>query len=390
MNDKQIKCVIKNPKSIETGFFSSNYIIYEIVTEELQWIVRRRYSDFEWLRNTIVKLFPRLFVPPLPSKKIGSRRFEVDFVEKRMNFLQKFIDSLLENETFKASEALTCFLSMSDRSQFEYKIRELTSYIPSPLVEENKTISGKISVIDDENNEKYYVNIYNYFRLHYQILDRLNYNMKNFYFNMATACITLENVQKDFETLHLLNSRVLMKEEITKSYEELGIFFKNWKRILFNQNEIIKLRIKDFFKYIKMEGTSYEELIQSREDLRGRFVSENSRLQSKKDKLWASMDPNKWEIAENFEHIDRLMLQRDRSYAFAKMCTRETQVVESLHHQLGYANRNNIDELKKMINRNSLRFIANMKLFTNEFYPTLNDSLNVWTQLATYADIVQK
>lgn len=359
------------------------------MTEELQWIVRRRYSDFEWLRNTIVKLFPRLFVPPLPSKKIGSRRFEVDFVEKRMSFLQKFLDSLLESETFKACEAFTCFLSMNDRSQFEYKMKELTSYVPSPSVEELKTISGKITIIDDENNEKYYTNIFNYFRLQYQLLDRLNYNMKNFYFNMATACITLESVQKDFETLHLLNSRVLMKEEITKSFEELGIFFKNWKRILFNQNEIIKVRIKNFFKYIKMEGSAYEELIQSREDLRGRYVIENGRLLSKKDKLWASMDPNKWDIQDNFENIDRIMLQRDRMYAFAKMCTRETQVVEGLHYQLGYANRNNIDELKKMINRNSMKFIVNMKAFTNEFYPTLNDSLAVWTQLATYADIIK-
>ena len=42
-----------------------------------------------------------------------------------------------------------------------------------------------------------------------------------------------------------------MKIEVNKTYEELGIFFKNWKRNLFNQNEIIKSRIKDFLNMIE-------------------------------------------------------------------------------------------------------------------------------------------
>ena len=66
----------------------------------------------------------------------------------------------------------------------------------------------------------------------------MNYNMKNFYENISAACLNLEEVQKDFETLHLLNTKVLMKEEITKTYEELtkdfidsfvNIMTKNYK-----------------------------------------------------------------------------------------------------------------------------------------------------------------
>ena len=386
LNDKPITCTIKNPKTTETGFFQSNYITYEIVTLEPEWSVRRRYSDFEWLRNVLVKFYPRLYVPPIPNKKIGSRRFEIDFVEKRMLFLQKFINSILQSETFKASEPLICFLSLNDRAQFEYKMKELTSIIPSLYVEDIRTLSGKLQIVDDENNEKYYVNINNYFRLQYQLLERLNYNLKQYYFNTAAACMTLENVQRDFETLHLLNSRVMMKEEVTKSFEELGIFFKNWKRIQFNQNEIIKNRIKDFFKYIKMEGSAYEELIHSREEIKTKYAFENAKLINKKEKLWASMDLSKWEISEDYDKVDRVLLTRDKVYAFAKMCGSESQAVESLHKQLGYANKNNIEELKKMINRNCSNFIKNLQIFTEELSPTLNDSLNVWTDVATFVD----
>ena len=68
------------------------------------------------------------------------------------------------------------------------------------------------------------------------------------------------------------------------------------------------------------------------------------------------------------------------------MCGSESQAVESLHKQLGYANKNNIEELKKMINRNCSNFIKNLQIFTEELSPTLNDSLNVWTDVATFVD----
>ena len=387
LNDINVECTIKNHQITETGFFQSNYSTYEISTSPLNWRVRRRYSDFEWLRRCLVKFYPRLYVPPIPSKKLGSRRFDSDFVEKRMNFLQKFLNSINESETFKASECLVSFLSMTDRGQFESKMKELSSKIQSAYVEDVRTLSGKLQIVDDENNEKYYMNINNYFRLQYQLLERLNFNLKQYYYNTAAACNTLDNIQKDFETLHLLNSRVLMKEEITKTYEELGVFFKNWKRIQFNQNEIIKNRIKDFFKYVQMEGIAYEELVRSREELKNKYLSELKRLQLKKEKLWTLMDYKKWEIVDDFNNIDHILLMKDKVYAFSKMCGNETENVESLHKQLGYANKNNFEELKKMINRNRFNFIKNIKDFTEEFYPSLNDSLNVWTEVASFADI---
>jgi tRNA G10 N-methylase Trm11 len=137
-------------------------------------------------------------------------------------FLQKFINAVMLNENFKTSEALVAFLSMIDRGQFESKMRELTSYQPSPYAEDLKTLTGKLTVVDDEENEKYYTNINNYFKLQGQLLDRLNYNLKNFYLNINAACTNLEEVQKDFETLALLNTRVLMKDEVTVGLDSTG------------------------------------------------------------------------------------------------------------------------------------------------------------------------
>lgn len=386
LNDKPIQVVVKNFKIVEGKLLMQNYVNYEVETAAMQWIVRRRYSDFEWLRIVLAKFNPGQVVPPLPNKKIGNRRFEEDFLEKRMKFLQKFIDAVMINENFKASEPLTAFLCMTDRNQFEAKMKELSSYQPSPYIEEMKTFTGNVVIAsgEEDENEKYFTNISNYFRIQGQLFERLNFNLKSFYNNITQACTSLEDIQKDFETLHLLNTRVLMKEQITKSFEELGIFVKNWKRILFKQNEIVKVHIKDFFKFIRMEGTSYEELIKRREDAKLKYVSEKTRLAAKKEKLWQTNDPTKFEIIDEFNKVDKTLLTRDKNYALSKMCTKETQILDNLKKQLGFANKTNIEELKNMIKINCGKYMTNMKGFTELFYPSLTDSLNIYSSLMIF------
>ena len=389
LNGKDIKVVIQNPKPVEMGFFSSNYIVYEIqtsiVSDKINWLVNRRYSDFLNLRTALQNQFPNNLVPPLPGKKMGGRRFELDFVSKRMHFLNEFLNNLVSIEEFKASDVLISFLSMVDRTQFEYRMKEANNPIPPPLfIEETKTLNGKVKIfIDNSLNEQYFANVQNYFKLQNQLLEKLNEDLKIFYKMMNAAVTNLENVQKDFEFLHLLNSQVHMKEDIVKSYEQFGIFFKNWKNIIFNQNDIIRKRVKDFFKYVRMEGEAYLELFSKREEIQNKFLADSKKLQAKKDKLWAQMDVSKWEILEDFGRIDRVLLVRDKIYGCSKMCTTETNNLNNLQKKLGYVNKCSIDELKRLVNKYKNTFVDNIKLFSGDLYPNINDELNVWSQMAS-------
>ena len=196
--------------------------------------------------------------------------------------------------------------------------------------------------------------------------------------------MNLEEVQKDFETLKILNSKVMMKENITKTFDELSIFFKNWKRILFNENEIIKENLKDFFKLQKMENLAFIELIDSREAIRQKYATEKTKLDAKKERLYKIMDFSKWEIEDNYGQIDRALLFRDKNYAFNNMCTKETQALENIHKMLGYANYMNNDQLKKIIKYNEKKFVEITKDFATKFYPSLNDGISLWSTLNTY------
>jgi hypothetical protein len=138
------------------------------------------------------------------------------------------------------------------------------------------------------------------------------------------------------------------------------------------QNEILKENIKDFFKYIKMESISYKELIKNREEVKTKYNADLLKLNTKKEKLWTSMEIHKWELNEE-EKVDRSLLTKDKNYAFKKMCSKETNLLTTTHRKLGYFNKSNMDELRRLIANHSTRYTSNMKTFVENFYPTLTD-----------------
>ena len=384
LNNNEIKIIVKNPKEKEGGVFGKNYVLYEVQTDPFGWTVERRYSDFDCLRKLLQKFFPSFNVPPLPNKKMGNKRFTEKFIEKRMKFLNLFINNVVKSETFKASEILFSFLSYEDRGKFDSKFKEYQTKTPSPYVEEYQTLDGIITISLDEKNERYFKNINKYFSLQQTILDKVNYNLKMLNHNMNVVCELLKVIQKNFEVLHVLNTRVMMKPTITKTYEEIGCFFKNWGRVLTKQKDLIKNNMKDFFKYVNLEGKAYSELIVRREELKEKYTTENTRVTAKKEKIFSTGDINKFEFNLDDKTIDRDRLLRDKPYAFEHICLEDSRSLEKIHNQLGYANKMNMRELRKMIKEYCTRFVDNITSFDQGFYPTINDLLTTWTNMETF------
>jgi sorting nexin-7/30/sorting nexin-8 len=57
---------------VKGGMFSSNYIAYKVTTLPLKYMVLRRFSDFYWLRNILVREYPGHCIPPMAQK--GGKR----------------------------------------------------------------------------------------------------------------------------------------------------------------------------------------------------------------------------------------------------------------------------------------------------------------------------
>ena len=176
---------------MDGGLFGKKYILYEVKTAPMGWTVLRRFSDFDLFRTLFTRYFPSYIVPFLPSKKIGNKRFEKNFINKRMKFLNLFINKVVEREEFKTSELLIAFLSITDRAKFEAKFKEFQTRTLSAYIEDYKTFDGTLSITYDEENDKNLANMSKYFKFQSELFQKLNKCIKTFYNNMTKACEAL-------------------------------------------------------------------------------------------------------------------------------------------------------------------------------------------------------
>ena len=380
LNNKEVQIQIKNPQIIETDFFSQNYVSYEIETkissENLNWVVKRRYKDFVWLREILRKYYPFFLIPPLPEKKIGSKRFEEKFVTKRMNLLQEFLNNLLLIEEIKNSISFVAFLSIRDSNLFEAKKKELNIITPPSNINDIKTFDEKILItcITNDNNDSYFNNIKSYFKSQNTNFEKLNADLSNFNKLFKDCINALENIYKDFEMLENENLVVQMKTEITEKYKDLKNIFIQYKKNFDNQKNVLNKGIKKYFKYIQKENESILESLDSREELYEKIKTENEKLLNKKEKLWIKRDVTKWEIMD--DRIDRIALLKDKNLAFEKMCTKDTNMLDGMNKYLGYANNKIIGSVKQLIEKYGKDSKEHFESFHNELNTLLNIKAN--------------
>ncbi|XP_054164220.1 sorting nexin-12-like [Oppia nitens] len=128
---------VVNP--ITHGIARNRYTDYEVrmrsnlpVFKVKESSVRRRYSDFEWLRSELER-DSKIVVPPLPGKAWKRQMpfrndegiFEEDFIEDRRKGLEQFINKVAGHPLAQNEKCLHMFLQepVIDKSYVPGKIR---------------------------------------------------------------------------------------------------------------------------------------------------------------------------------------------------------------------------------------------------------------------------
>ncbi|XKL61870.1 hypothetical protein PGB90_001703 [Kerria lacca] len=116
-----IKITLDSPQRCTEAF--ETFLSYKITVEasrfdykESQYVIRRRYKDFLWLRNKLVETFPTRLIPPLPNKHsflAQLDRYAKDFIIIRMIMLRRFLNRVIKHPILNYSEHLKIFLTAS-------------------------------------------------------------------------------------------------------------------------------------------------------------------------------------------------------------------------------------------------------------------------------------
>lgn len=100
--------------------------------------VVRRYSDFDWLQEVLIKRYPFRMIPELPPKKIGSsQNLDATFLKRRLNGLRTFINLVMKHPVLKEDDLVLTFLT-----------------VPADLVSWRKKMNNKLDTMDEFHDKK--------------------------------------------------------------------------------------------------------------------------------------------------------------------------------------------------------------------------------------------
>lgn len=379
LNNIKPNVSISNPTIVEGGIFQSNYIIYDIKVEQLNWFVKRRFSDFDNLNILLHKFFPGYCIPPLPDKKIGFRRFDDDYIKKRMNFLKKFIDSIMISETFKAHEATVNFFSITDRDIFDKKTKELLTKNENLYVDDYLSINGELNLSYDENNDDIFDKMKKFNDFIQKIISNIDDSSKKFDESIRSAYLNLDNIQKNFNYLSTLYTKIKAKENYCQMFSEMEEFIKKWKKLMYKQMSSFRISIKDSLKYSQLENKIFDNLIENRDIMKKRYEDEKLNLENRKEKLWINGDILKWDLSEIIKEDEKAEMIKNKELALKNMCYKDTNYVGELKKKVGFLNYQVNYEFKNLLLNQFDKNKFSFQKFLDDFYPTITESITIWT-----------
>ena len=359
---KDIKIEIKNPIKLETKFFSGKSVNYSIITYPFNYIVERRYSDFIWLRDILSNLYNNILIPKMRFKgKVTKDKHDNNFIKKRMNYLERFINYIIKDDIIKSSQILYDFLTIKKYEDFIYKKKQyekikIFNFID---IKNRKNINGILDIKINKEKEIYLENIKDNTIYNGNLFKKLNNNFKSLNDEFNLVIKRIENISNIFKQIYDISNKYLDLNIIKESYSQMELMFKNLGDNFNILNNFIKTEIKQHFKFIGNNFISLNEMIQNVEISKNNYIKIAKHLINKKNELYKKGDISKYELKEkiNFNNKNQIL---------NKMLPQETK--NSIKNKMIYGFYLNeiIKEYEKMRKINSYFFKKKICFFCKE------------------------
>ncbi|CAG9326669.1 unnamed protein product [Blepharisma stoltei] len=134
---------ISFPELVQGGLFSPQYLVYTIKTSPFQWSVKRRYTDFIWLREVMLLEIPGNFIPPVQQKKIKENIDEEKTIKRQM-ILKRFIKTLIRNPLTRKSAHLLEFLKDENAKGFQNYRKQASKAKKIENINQFVSLDGKL------------------------------------------------------------------------------------------------------------------------------------------------------------------------------------------------------------------------------------------------------
>ena len=293
---KPIQVKVSDPKKESEGFlFSKTVYSYRVQCTELGSDVRRTYADFEWLRNQLNSRYPLRLTPVVVKenavKQIGKNLMnenEENFELRKVRYLSRFIDRILEKKILYTSPIFYEFLILDDKKLAKYKnILEKKTYILEVGLNNLITVKGEVKCKlenDTLNNAEY---IYGKSSSMAELYNKINENIDDVVLDFNNLYIHLRNISNLFKYLskNINAYKYTNVDDMKTSFNDLNKSFEKWSVSVYEQCLLFNTKIKENLNYMSSELLEMNNSFKKYRDYRYEYEEFYALIKKEKENL---------------------------------------------------------------------------------------------------------
>ncbi|CAD8138018.1 unnamed protein product [Paramecium pentaurelia] len=308
------------------GLFKSDFVVYSVKTGD-EYTVQRRYSDFQWLQQTLLKLFPGVGIPSLSEKT--AKKNAKNTVQKRTIMLEFFLNELAKSELFRNSKYFVDFLRLSDPAQFKQLLKFGEKLSKPNKFESLLNMTGTVVFVPDIKLN----NFETFIQQEEPIYEKIKNLFKVITHHLSAVSKLIKDIEDSLQTLTTL----CQKYEINQDYDPLQEMAKKLEEQITKCSSNQYNRMYNMFRYQTQNFAQIKNILKQRNELQSEF---SNRKDFKVEQI-----NERYSSRENAKQIDELEFP-------AKL----------LAYQLGYMNWRTIEEIKTFLEHRQIGF----KTFSQE------------------------
>ena len=323
---------ISEPKKEKSGgLFSKAKYSYRVETDLLKTDVRRTYNDFEWLREQLFLRYPLRIVAPIikensfiqnePTEKTDSEEI---IEQKKVNYLNKFINKLIQKKILRTSPILLEFLELNDSNFKKYRDFLIQNKYELDIGLDNlKTLHGKIQFEMRKEDIKNADNLNRKYTKLSEAYQKIEKSIINIYSDFKL----LENHMNDISSYFMILNEEFSEDDnaikIKNIFSELNKLFSQWSVSYGNQWKFFKNELLSIFRYMNLETQEMSNIYKNYINFKNEYEDFTARINKKKEELFEQKDYSKWSLEPGTES-QIPMIQNNKKIAFEKMLYKET------------------------------------------------------------------
>ena len=346
-----IQVIIDGFEKVEGGIFRKPYMIYLVRTIPFNWNVKRRFSDFQWLRQTLVSNYNYCLIPSIKEieKNFFLEERDEEIYAKRERIFEKFLNYIIIDPILKNTQLTYDFLRLEKDDEF-LKMKKVNDKIKQLEFKIDKVITpdGKANIEINEEKEKYLNDIKESSNLKENILKNINKTIESLNYDLINASEKSIDIYQNFNSIKENSIKYKENETLIKIYSEMSSIFLKLSLLLTKQKEVIFINLNEYFEFIRSNYSSVKDLVNKAENLKNTFYESFKNLKIKKENLFKRKEVTEWDLDPKDTSVDKNLILTNKNLALNKMLYKETEQVNNQKINYGFNLNRIIIEYERM------------------------------------------